>query len=143
LEPHLLQVPPPQSIAVSRPFFTPSEQVGVAQWNCVSQMPDVQSEPARHARLGTHAGQTPPQSTSVSLPSLVPLLQLGRPQKPLEQAPLAQSAARLQCLPTAQRVHVVTPPQSVSDSPPFWTLSEQDGGSQTFRPPSVAAQEML
>jgi len=61
------QVPPPQSVPVSLPFLTPSEQAGVAQMPSL-QKPLVQSVPSRHRLPTAQSGQLPPQSTSLSSP---------------------------------------------------------------------------
>jgi hypothetical protein len=71
--------------------------------------------------------QLPPQSTSVSLPFLIPSPHELPRQLPLEQLLLAQSVDTLQVLVVAQREQLVAPPQSTSDSPPFLTASEQVG----------------
>jgi hypothetical protein len=63
-------VSPPQSMSVSAPFFTPSEQVaGVQVLAEPSHTPLKQSEPTMHAFPSAQARQSPPpQSTSVSWP---------------------------------------------------------------------------
>jgi hypothetical protein len=77
---HPGQLLPPQSLPVSSPFFTPSLQLGPTG---ASHLPPVhlplsQSLPALHAWSAAHLlGQSPPQSTSVSLPSFFPFEQLG------------------------------------------------------------------
>lgn len=60
------QTPPPQSIAVSLPFFTPSKQL--AAWQTPdAQTPEVQSLGAAQCCPTAHAEHVPPpQSVSVS-----------------------------------------------------------------------------
>jgi hypothetical protein len=73
--PHLLQpLDPPQSASVSVWFFTVSRQVGIWQTDPVQTLL-VQSAPIAHALPFAHPAHEPPQSVSVSLPSLVPSLQ--------------------------------------------------------------------
>jgi hypothetical protein len=60
--------PPPQSRAVSVPFFTPSEHVGARQMLSVPQTPLKQSLTAKHFAPATQGAQMPPQSRSVSEP---------------------------------------------------------------------------
>ncbi len=72
----------------------------------------------------------PPQSTSVSVPSARPSLQVAcARQTPLWQALLWQSPLPAQVFPAAQRLHVVGPPQSTSVSPWFRMLSTQFGAT--------------
>jgi hypothetical protein len=69
---------PPQSVSLSPWLRVPSEQVGVVQCLVPSHRRLVQSEPCWHFRPGSQSKQEPPQSTSVSLPSCTPSLQLSR-----------------------------------------------------------------
>jgi len=56
----------------------PSVQVGAEQvWEVVLQTFDVQSAGTRHPLPSAHGWHDPPQSTSVSLPSLTPSLHVG------------------------------------------------------------------
>ena len=75
---HPGQVPPPQSMSVSSPFFTPSVQAGAAQiplW----QTPLSQSPALAQLLPFAHTGQVPPpQSTSVSAPFFFLSVQVGR-----------------------------------------------------------------
>src|SRR5260370_30746441 len=70
---------PPQSLSVSPPFLTPSVQLGgrAAGLQVTSQMPLWQSPFTRQPSPSGHWGQPPPQSLSVSLPFLMPSVQLG------------------------------------------------------------------
>jgi hypothetical protein len=115
---------PPQSTAVSVPFFAPSPQVG--SW----QNPPVhtalsQSVAVEHRLLGTHFEQVPPpQSMSVSVPFLTKSVHAGVAHFPEVHTPLWQSDPLLQTLVAAQAVAQVafeerTPPQSTSVSVPF------------------------
>jgi hypothetical protein len=68
---HFGHVEPPQSTAVSDPFFIESVHVAAAHvfdW----QLAVVQSAPTLHCLPTPHFGQLPPQSTSVSLPFFAP-----------------------------------------------------------------------
>jgi hypothetical protein len=66
---------PPQSTAASPWFCTPSRQLAAAH-RLSTHEPLAQSASARHRRSAAHAGQSaPPQSTSVSRPSMRPLAQ--------------------------------------------------------------------
>jgi hypothetical protein len=106
----------------------------------------VQSLPAVHASPSAHVGQSaPPQSTSLSKPSLSKLVQLGARQVPPWQAPDVQSPWRKQCWPSPQGEQA--PPQSASLSVPFCTVSVHDGSAQrlaTHDPvrQSVAAEQI-
>src|SRR4051794_7813704 len=74
----------------------------------------------------------PPQSTSVSMPSLVPLPQGPVPMHlPLLQTPLRQSLLPPHLALAPQRGQGVAPPQSTSLSPPFCFASVQVGATQT------------
>ena len=126
--PHAGQIPPPQSRAVSLPFFTPSMQVGTWQTPVV-QTPLAQSPGIMHAPPSAHPGQVPPQSMPVSLPFFTPSVQLGDWQVPPEHTPLAQSPGSKQPPPTAHGGQL--PPQSSPVSLPFLTPSVQRGAAQT------------
>lgn len=85
-----------------------------------------QSESSVQALLKTQALQDPPpQSTSVSLPSLMALLQPIEAQMLLEQVLLAvQSELIVHILSGSQRGHAEEPPQSTSLSlASFWPLA--------------------
>src|SRR4051812_5156746 len=72
---------------------------------------------------------------AVSAPFFTPSAQLeGVTQTPPEQLPLVQSAALPQALPSAHLAQVA-PPQSMSDSVPFFTASEQVGAGAAQTPP--------
>jgi len=133
---------PPQSIAVSAPFCSPSVQV--ASMHCPSgvHMPVSQCAPIRHpfpgaqvrlllAPLLSKIHTFPPQSTSVSLPFFFPSLQVGAAQLPEVHTWEVQSEAAEQDLPVAQGLHE-EPPQSVSVSSPFFTPSVQIGLEHTL-----------
>jgi len=85
---------PPQSGAVSLPFFTPSVQVGTAQAPEV-HTPLVQLAPAPvpvpHILPSPQGGHEPPQSTSVSVLFFTVSAQLAAAQTPLTHTPLVQS----------------------------------------------------
>lgn len=70
------QEPPPQSIALSVPFFTPSVHWAAAHVP-FEQTAVVQSPPEMHPRPVAHFGQVPPQSLSVSAPFLAPSVHVG------------------------------------------------------------------
>jgi hypothetical protein len=126
---------PPQSTAVSAPFFTRSVQLGAAQ-TLLAQTPLSQSVALAHPPPAAHGGHAPPpQSTPVSAPFFTRSVQPGATQTPLAQALLAQSAGPAHPPPTAHAGHA-PPPQSTSVSAPFFTLSVQLGATQ--RPPSQA-----
>src|SRR5579883_1760790 len=93
---------PPQSTSVSLPSLIPSLQVlGRAAQAPATQAPPAQSPFTRHALPAAQPMQTgPPQSTSVSLPSLIPSLQEVS-QTLLTHSPLAQSVARRHIFPIA------------------------------------------
>jgi hypothetical protein len=113
--PWATQVAPPQSVPVSEPFFTPSEQVGaggVAHSFEALQKPEVQSELAAHptpsAQVRPSVRQSgPPQSTPVSLPFFTPSVHVGGvagwvevfpplpPQPAIARAIASASASRL------------------------------------------------
>jgi hypothetical protein len=102
--------------------------------NPASQWVDVQSVLARHAPPLAHFGQAPPpQSTPVSLPSLVELVQLGAVQTVPVQLALVQSAAIEHVLAFAH-FGQVPPPQSTSVSFPFFAPSEQVACPRTHWP---------
>ena len=119
------QVPPPQSTAVSVPFFTAS--LHVAAWQTFPvHTPLLQSEATLHTLPALHPGQLPPQSVAVSVPFLTESVQVGAWHTLLEQTPLVQSLGALQPWPVAQAPHV-PPPQSTPVSAPFLILSLQVG----------------
>lgn len=128
--PAATQVDPPQSVAVSVPFFTVSVQVA-ALHRLPVQTPVTQSAAIKQALLtgqvfDAEDTQLPPQSAAVSVPFLTPSVQVTGWQMFPVHTPLAQSAARLQALPAAHLVEH-EPPQSVSVSAPFLTRSVQIG----------------
>jgi hypothetical protein len=83
--------------------------------------------------VSAHLEHEPPQSTSVSVPSFVPLVQLAVWHLPLVQLPERQSAATEQPAPTAHLFVVLQePPQSTSVSEPFLTVSLHAAALQTL-----------
>jgi hypothetical protein len=74
--PHLPHAAPPQSMALSVPFLTRSEQLGV--WQMFdTHTPLLQSFGPTHVLPSRHLfGQLPPQSTSVSAPFFTMSVQL-------------------------------------------------------------------
>ena len=132
---HLVAQVPPQSMAVSVPFLIPSLQVpeGATQRPPV-QVALLQSAPTPQVLPLAHlVMHEPPQSTSLSLPFLMPSVQVGSgaAQTPAEQLVLEQSALALQVLPLAHLL-AQEPPQSTSVSVPFLTRSLQPGAWQTL-----------
>jgi len=95
---HFGQSGPPQSMSLSLPFVTRSEQVGSAQRCSSSHTPLWQSVGTAQPSPAGHALQAPPpQSLPVSLPLWVPSLQLAAWQVPSLHSPSRQSALLLQC----------------------------------------------
>src|SRR4051812_5811353 len=97
---HFLQVPP-QSMSVSAPFLTPSVQLGT--WHtppphrALAQSKGMeQALPLPHFCVGA---QPPPQSTSVSVPFLMPSEHDGAWQDPVMHTALAQSEGCVQAAP--------------------------------------------
>ena len=136
---HLPQTSPPQSMSVSKPslFPLPQETVGVAVTQTLVvllQMPVVQSLLIEQILPTAHLGQLfkPPQSMSVSNPFCDRSEQdagtSDDPQMLAVQMPEAQSPGKEQAWPVAHGLH--EPPQSISVSDPFFTLSVQVGGTQ-------------
>ena len=122
---------PPQSVAVSEPFFAPSVQVAV--WHFPPRHTDeAQSVPAPQSLAAGQRAQVPvpPQSTSDSPPFLKPSVHVAAVQCPFWHVPLLQSAAPPHILPAAQGGHT-PPPQSASDSPPFFAPSLHVGEAHT------------
>jgi hypothetical protein len=85
-----------------------------------------QSEFAEQERPLAQSLQEPPQSTSVSFPLRIPSVQLGARQVPLRQLPLAQSLFTVHVRFTAHGEQD-PPPQSTSDSEPFFRASSHRG----------------
>jgi hypothetical protein len=78
--------------------------------------------------------QVAPQSTSDSLPFLMPSVQVGVVQRcvvALQYSGLEQSLLARHIPPEAHRGHMLAPPQSLSVSTPFLIMSEHDGAAQT------------
>src|SRR5690348_5549165 len=106
---------PPQSTAVSVPFFT--ESMHVCAWQTLPpQTLLMQSFAVLHELpFGQSAAQTgPPQSVPVSLPFLTPSLHAGSLQINPSHTPLTQSLGALHFLPEMQRAMHTRPPQSMS-----------------------------
>lgn len=86
--------PPPQSVAVSLPFCTPSAQLAATQVLPRHTL-EAQSDPCVHDEPLPHAGQAPPpQSIEVSVPLRTPSLQVPGLHTPSRQTPVAQSLGR-------------------------------------------------
>jgi hypothetical protein len=124
---HLVLQLPPQSTAVSVPFFTPSLHVSAVHAPLV-HLPlagSAQSAlPEQPSPTGHFVAQEPPQSTSVSPSFFTASLHVPARQRPPEHLPLlgnTQSAFVPQPWPTPQPVQV--PPQSTAVSVPFCTPS--------------------
>jgi hypothetical protein len=121
---------PPQSTSVSVPFLTVSEHVGIWQTLGVPlQTPLVQSLAPTHFLPSAQAAHAPPpQSTSVSVPSRTRLLHPVDWHTVAVQTLLAQSPMTAQCCPSAHFLAgAQDPPQSLSVSVPFLTVSEHVG----------------
>src|SRR5262245_35394607 len=119
---------PPQSIAVSLPFFLPSLHVATAHLLFV-QMALRQSPSDRQFLVSAQSGHVPPpQSMSVSALFLRPSMHVGA-QTRLVQRLLLQSVLTLQSLPVGQSAQA--PPQSVSVSEPFLVPSLHDAGAHS------------
>jgi hypothetical protein len=140
--PHFLPVgaathEPPQSTAVSLPFFTPSLQVGAAHAPPV-QTPLVQLAPAPaplpHRLPVAQGGHEPPQSTSVSVLFFTMSAQFAAAHTPFTQTPFTQSAATPHAWPSGHFLFAGEPahepPQSTAVSLPFFTPSPQVGAAQ-------------
>jgi hypothetical protein len=153
-------------MSVSIPSFTQSAQEGLygskgsqaeadvrAAQTPARQLPVAQSASTSQVLPSAHGGQaSPPQSTSVSIPSFTQSAQLGDPgvtgshvarvaaQRPLVHVPLAQSAPSLQALPSAHGGQA-SPPQSTSVSVPFLTPSAHVGCAGAPPVPAQAAPE--
>jgi hypothetical protein len=84
---HGEQSGPPQSISVSLPLVTPSEQLGESQVPPL-QSRELQSIARLHPSPGEQGEQRPPQSTSVSVPFSRPSEQVGAWQVPPSHNPL-------------------------------------------------------
>lgn len=88
----------------------------------------VQRFPSAHRAQPTSA---PPQSRSVSVPSVTPSAHCGVvAQAPLRQIAVAQSLVVLQAVPTGHPEHV--PPQSTPSSVPSCRPSSQEGALHDF-----------
>jgi hypothetical protein len=75
---HPGQLVPPQSTSVSPALKTPSSQDDATQSDVDAlQYVDAQSAPDVHDFPVSHFAQLPPQSTSLSVPSFSPFMQLG------------------------------------------------------------------
>jgi hypothetical protein len=125
--PHLFGQTEPQSRPPSRPFCTPSTQVGIWQ-TLPEQTLLVQSVAAPQALPSPHllaGAQEPPQSTSVSVPFFTVSLQTAAWHTSPVHTPSRQSAATVQALFAAHLSQV--PPQSTSVSVLFFTESTQFG----------------
>jgi hypothetical protein len=105
----------------------PSVQLGAA--HCpLTQLAELQSLATLQVALGAHFMQEPPQSLSVSSPSVMPSLQEGAAQTPDVQIKPARQSSPVLHLAIALHLVLQLPPQSMSDSAPFMILSVQLGG---------------
>jgi hypothetical protein len=98
----------------------PSVQPAVTQ-TFAAQSPVAQSASTTHFFVGPHAGQVPPQSTSVSFPLSTVSSHAGAAQIEAVQTPDSQSPPKPQAASTGQAGQL--PPQSTSVSLPLATLS--------------------
>jgi hypothetical protein len=120
------QLGPPQSLADSPWFCTPSLQVA-----CVQALADVHSLLSQSLSFvhvpdaGQGAHSSPPQSSSVSLLLLTPSVQPAATHTSPWHRPLWQSGSTSQALPFEQPGQL--PPQSMLVSCPFRTWSWQSG----------------
>jgi hypothetical protein len=108
---------------------TESEHVAAAH-ALEAQTPLAQSLARAQAAPAPQGLQLPPQSTAVSLPFLIPSVQLGCAQENAEQTPLAQSPPMMHVLAPSQAGQP-PPPQSMSVSLPFRLPSTQVGSTHT------------
>ena len=130
----------PQSVSVSLPFWILSLDVGARHFivPATSQLLLVQSLFVAQPSPSAHALHIPPQSGAVSVPFCTPSLQVEGVQVPLAPHSLsAQSLPVAHIFPSAQAgawsaLPLPLPPQSVSDSVPFFTPSVAVGASHTF-----------
>jgi hypothetical protein len=130
--PQVGQVPPPQSMPVSEPFWNMSVQLGATQ-RLPEQTRLVQSLATLQPWPLAQVGQVPPpQSTPVSEPFWIMSMQVAGmlAHTPLEQKPEVQSPSIAQPWPFAQ-VGQVPPPQSTPVSAPFCVASLQVAGAGT------------
>jgi len=136
---HLPHMGPPQSTSVSLPSTALSMQVAAAQTPLAQIVPLTQlALLVPHILPVAHfVEQDPPQSASLSSPFLTVSVQLAAAHRPVApHTPDVQSPPVAQRLPSAQRLlGAHGPPQSASDSLPFFTPSLQEGAAQL----SVAA----
>ena len=110
---------PPQSLPVSRPLATPSEQLAAWHfpfWHTLLW----QSAEVRQLRPSAQRLQLPPQSLSVSVPLMIWSVQSAAAQTPATQWLDAHEMESEQVLLGAQRGQIpAASPQSASDSAPF------------------------
>ena len=119
---------PPQSMAVSSPFWTPSPQVAARQM-ASPQTRLSQSAGPTQAKSTGQGTQSPPQSRSVSVPFCTPSSQLAGAEGPRCKH-LSQSAASRHSRPGTQAGQ--DPPRSISASSPLRTPSSQVGAIQSW-----------
>jgi hypothetical protein len=113
-EPHFEHATPPQSVAVSLPFWTPSSHVA-ARHVPPTHTALVQSAEVLQCWLGPHDEQGPPQSTSVSPPFWSESVHDGATQACDTQLELAQSEAIEHAF-AVSHFGQTAPPQSTSVS---------------------------
>ena len=120
-----------------------AEQLAACRHDLFAPQPNWQSPSRSQLPSGAHGAQLPPQSMSVSLPFLMPSLQLAAEQTSPVQTPLWQSAGVTQRCPCAQRSGQLAP-QSTSLSCPLRMASPQVAVPSDERPtapqPSVVEQ---
>ncbi len=97
-----------------------STSCSIAHLPALLQNPDSQSLSSTHLLFNSHGGQSgPPQSTSVSNPSILLLSHDGSAHTPSWQFPSWQSESDLHVSPTGHSPHPDSYPQSTPVSNPF------------------------
>ena len=124
-----------QSTSLSSPFLIPSVQDGAAQ-TPLAQLAEVQSAATLQSGVG-RALHTGSAAVFVGFTAIENSVGAGR--RDTEQTPAGQTRPDWQSVPfwhLACAPHLVEhePPQSMSVSPPFWTLSVQLGVAQSVPP---------
>jgi hypothetical protein len=130
---------PPQSTSVSFESLTPSSQWVATHFLLVAlQAPVAQSPAAAQPAPSAHfVLQPPPQSRSVSLPSLMPFSQVVPTQTLFTLQTLDWQSLAPRHLSPEAHFEQSLPPQSVSVSNPFFILSLQEGGKAVQLPPPL------
>jgi hypothetical protein len=126
------------AIGPQRPRQVITSIIGVQQV-CASQTPPVQSLAPLQVLVSVQGGHAPPpQSMSLSVPFFTASPQVGLLHTLPLHTPLTQSLGPAQCRPSPHGLH--GPPQSVSVSPPSFTMSEQPIGTQLAALQSLPGQ---